>query len=201
KGNNVVKKELIVALKGEFYFVKFIINQEEDDVEPGVILGREELPPLVCKMGKSSRNKKRSMKNLSSFYQDIEPSSSVGRHLTQEEVAKEALAIRNQPKVFFIRGSKASAESDSDDEEEYQIKRNKFGAPIYGLKTASYLNYNDPADRSLAIQTVTNLFRKISVWKMAVSFLGSLPVPLKQVNWKPDYKGCYTKEKEATGKW
>nr|GEW76150.1 hypothetical protein [Tanacetum cinerariifolium] len=56
------------------------------------------------------------------------------------------------------------AESDSDDEEEYVIKRN-------------------------------------NVWKKAISFLGSLPVPLKQVNWKPDYKGSYTKEEEATGQW
>ncbi|GJY66854.1 retrovirus-related pol polyprotein from transposon TNT 1-94, partial [Tanacetum coccineum] len=94
-----------------------------------------------------------------------------------------------------------NAESDSDDEEEYEIKRNKFGAPIYGPKPAPYLNCNDPAERSLALQTVTNPFRKISVWKKAVSFLGSLPVPLKHVNWKPDYKGSYTKEEEATGQW
>ncbi|GJT99359.1 hypothetical protein Tco_1109698 [Tanacetum coccineum] len=40
KGKNLVKKELIVALNGELYFVKFIINPEEDDFEPGVILGR-----------------------------------------------------------------------------------------------------------------------------------------------------------------
>ncbi|GJX15387.1 hypothetical protein Tco_0216219 [Tanacetum coccineum] len=40
EGNKVVKKELIVALRGEIYFVKFIINPEEDDVEPGVIFGR-----------------------------------------------------------------------------------------------------------------------------------------------------------------
>nr|GEW76608.1 hypothetical protein [Tanacetum cinerariifolium] len=40
KVNKVVKKELIVSLKGELYFVKFIINPKEDDVEPGVILGR-----------------------------------------------------------------------------------------------------------------------------------------------------------------
>ncbi|GKC98474.1 hypothetical protein Tco_1168749 [Tanacetum coccineum] len=40
RGNKVVKKELIVALRGEIYFVKFIINPEEDDVEPEVILGR-----------------------------------------------------------------------------------------------------------------------------------------------------------------
>nr|GEU77093.1 hypothetical protein [Tanacetum cinerariifolium] len=37
----------------------------------------------------------------------------------------------------------------SDDEEEYQIKINKFRAPIYGLKPAPYLNCNDPAERSL----------------------------------------------------
>ncbi|GKF37162.1 hypothetical protein Tco_0113920, partial [Tanacetum coccineum] len=94
-----------------------------------------------------------------------------------------------------------NAESDSDDEEDYQIKRNKFGAPIYGPKPVPYLNCNDPDERSLAIQTVTNPFRKISVWKKAVSFLGSLPVPLKQVNWKLDYKGSYTKKEKATGQW
>ncbi|GJR94137.1 hypothetical protein Tco_0266311 [Tanacetum coccineum] len=91
-----------------------------------------------------------------------------------------------------------NAESNSNEEEEYQINRNKFGAPIYGSKPTPYLNYNDPAERSLAIQTVTKPFWKISVWKKAVSFLGSLLVPLKHVNWKPDYKGCYTKEEEAT---
>ncbi|GJV85699.1 hypothetical protein Tco_1525597 [Tanacetum coccineum] len=40
RGNKVVEKELIVALRGEIYFVKFIINPEEDDVEPGVIFRR-----------------------------------------------------------------------------------------------------------------------------------------------------------------
>ncbi|GJV38572.1 hypothetical protein Tco_1411049 [Tanacetum coccineum] len=323
------------------------------------MLGEEELPPFVCKMGKSSHNKKRAMENLNFFYQDIGTSSSAGGHLTQEEAANEALEIRmsqkfalleeerpiietmayhdkykkifdkmwndkveldgkivkeeeeavkrikgealkekddpgafifpirlegqvnenaladtgldintmpyriyeelgreemkkvgfitliakflildipidrdapivvgrgflctiggivNTPERLFstfdgfchqtFRAARSdvmrNAESDSDDEEEYQIKRNKFGALIYGPKPAPYLNYNDPAERSLAIQIVTNPFRKISVWEKAVSFLGSLPVPLKHVNWKPDYKGCYTKEEEATGKW
>ncbi|GKB42787.1 hypothetical protein Tco_0887729, partial [Tanacetum coccineum] len=40
RGNKVVKKELIVALRGEIYFVKFIINPEEDDVKPEVIFAR-----------------------------------------------------------------------------------------------------------------------------------------------------------------
>nr|GEW88268.1 hypothetical protein [Tanacetum cinerariifolium] len=39
-GHKLVKKELIVALRGEIYFVKFIINPEEDNVEPGVVLER-----------------------------------------------------------------------------------------------------------------------------------------------------------------
>ncbi|GJT75941.1 hypothetical protein Tco_1042666 [Tanacetum coccineum] len=46
-----------------------------------------------------------------------------------------------------------NAESDSDDEEDYQIQRNKFGAPIYGLKPAPYLNCNDLDERLLSIQT------------------------------------------------
>ncbi|GJT45156.1 hypothetical protein Tco_0953871 [Tanacetum coccineum] len=40
KGKKLVKKELIIAMKGELYFVKFIINPEEDDFKPGFILGK-----------------------------------------------------------------------------------------------------------------------------------------------------------------
>nr|GEW69934.1 hypothetical protein [Tanacetum cinerariifolium] len=124
KGKKIVKKELIIALNGELYFLKFIINPEEDDYEPGVILGRsflrlayrvvdfdnggqlldfnfddvskfgEELPPFICKMGKSNHNKKRTMEKINLFYQDIGPSSSAVSHLTQEEVEKEALVVR-----------------------------------------------------------------------------------------------------------
>ncbi|GKC98324.1 hypothetical protein Tco_1168599 [Tanacetum coccineum] len=346
KGNKVVKKELIVPLKGELYFVKFIINPKEDDVEPGALfeddsekieksiddwdqllnfnfddiprLDGEELPPFVYKIGKSSRNKKRAMDNLNLFYPDIRPPSSTGRHLTQEEAAKEALALRNSQKFALLeevrpvletmayldkykkvldeiwkdkveldgmivkeeedainkvkepigilinvlcqvgvttiiakflildipidrdapivvgrgfiytiggivntperlfstfdgichqtfRATRSdvlrTAKSDSNDEQEYEIKRNKFGAPIYGPKLASYLNCNDPAERSLALQAVINPFRKISVWKKAVSFLGSLLVPLQHVDWKPDYKGCYTNKVEVKGQW
>nr|GFC70943.1 hypothetical protein [Tanacetum cinerariifolium] len=50
----------------------------------------DELPSLICKMGKSNRNKKRTMENLNLLYQDIGPSSSAGSHLTQEEAEKDA---------------------------------------------------------------------------------------------------------------
>ncbi|GJY46003.1 hypothetical protein Tco_0435066 [Tanacetum coccineum] len=62
-----------------------------DDVP---LLGEEGLPPFVCQMRKSVRNKKRAMENLNFSYQDIRTSSSAGGHLTQEEAAKEELAIR-----------------------------------------------------------------------------------------------------------
>ncbi|GJV86224.1 hypothetical protein Tco_1530162 [Tanacetum coccineum] len=63
------------------------------------LLGEEGLPPFVCKMGKSSRNKKRAMENLNFFYQDIGTSSSAGGHLTQE---KEAIAIRMSQKFALL---------------------------------------------------------------------------------------------------
>nr|GFD18269.1 hypothetical protein [Tanacetum cinerariifolium] len=58
------------------------------------LLGAKELSPFVSKMGKSNRNKKRAMENINLFYQDIGPYSSTRRYLTQEEAAKEALALR-----------------------------------------------------------------------------------------------------------
>ena len=40
KGKKVVKKELMVSLNGEIYFVQFVINPEEDEFEQGLIFGR-----------------------------------------------------------------------------------------------------------------------------------------------------------------
>ncbi|GJV62976.1 retrotransposon ORF1 [Tanacetum coccineum] len=123
KGDKVVKKELIIALRGEIYFVKLIINPDEDDFEPGLepflddseeeekgsvkdlddlfdfdfddipLLLGEEPQQFICKMGKSGRNKKKVMEKLDYFYQNIRPSSSTGRHMTHEEAEKEALVI------------------------------------------------------------------------------------------------------------
>nr|GEV44322.1 hypothetical protein [Tanacetum cinerariifolium] len=75
----MVKKELIVALKGELYFVKFIINPEEDDSEPRIILGRSFL---------------RLAHEVVNF---------AGSHLTQEEAEKEALAVRISQKFALLK--------------------------------------------------------------------------------------------------
>ncbi|GKD53373.1 hypothetical protein Tco_1286760, partial [Tanacetum coccineum] len=42
------------------------------------------------------------MENLNLFYQDIGPSLSTGRHLTQEEAEKEALAIKINQKFALL---------------------------------------------------------------------------------------------------
>ncbi|GJT95807.1 hypothetical protein Tco_1091325 [Tanacetum coccineum] len=74
RGNKVVNKELIVALREEIYFVKFLINPKKDDVEPGVGFGRSFL-------------------RLTKAIADFGPSMSTGTTLTQEEAEREALAI------------------------------------------------------------------------------------------------------------
>ncbi|GKA71482.1 hypothetical protein Tco_0777621 [Tanacetum coccineum] len=197
RGNKVVKKELIVALRETKEEGKsnddwdHLLDFNIDDIP---LLGEEGLPPFVCKMGKSSRNKKRATENLNFFYQDMGTSSSAGRDDMKKVGVTTLLAkflildipidrdspivvghgffrtigaIFNTPERLFstfdgfchqtFRAARSyfmrNAESDSDDEEEYQIKRNKFGAPIYGPNPAPYLNCNDPDERSLAIQT------------------------------------------------
>ncbi|GJY08912.1 hypothetical protein Tco_0377097 [Tanacetum coccineum] len=47
-----------------------------------------DLPPMVCKMGKGSRNKKKIMENIMYFNDGVGPSSSVGTPLTQEEAER-----------------------------------------------------------------------------------------------------------------
>ncbi|GKD43209.1 hypothetical protein Tco_1267854 [Tanacetum coccineum] len=136
RGNKVVKKELIVALRSKIYFVKFIINPEEDDVEPGVIFGRsflrltkrnddwdhlldfniDDIPLLgeeglslfVCKMRKSSRNKKRATENLNFFYQDIGTSSSA-----EDKVELDAKIIKEEKEdVKRIKGEALKEQED-----------------------------------------------------------------------------------------
>ncbi|GJS03086.1 ribonuclease H-like domain-containing protein [Tanacetum coccineum] len=95
------------------------------------------------------------------------------------------------------------AESDSDDEEDYVIKRNDMGTPIHNSRPIGYQNNTNPAENITlsTLESLINPFRKISVWKKAVSFLGSLPAKLRDVEWKPNYKLCYSNPELATGQW
>nr|GEX62048.1 polyprotein, putative [Tanacetum cinerariifolium] len=222
KRKKLVKKELIVSLKGELYFVIFIINPEEDDVEPGVILGRSfmrlakgiidfnngvitiypESDPFEDDYEKTFEGKVNgnaladtgSDINIMPYriYEtlvgvttiiakfiildipiDRDPPIVVGRGfmytigsiLNTKKLFLTSDGIFHQTFRATIFDVLRTTESDSDDEEEYQIKKNKFGESIYELKPAPYLNCNDPANRSFALEAVTNPFQKISVWK------------------------------------
>ncbi|GJU43745.1 hypothetical protein Tco_1201011 [Tanacetum coccineum] len=72
---------------------------------------------------------------------------------------------------------------------------------MYGPRPARYLNSNDLIDQALALLEVINLFRKICVWKKAIGFLRSFPVPLQHMEWKPDYKGNFYKKEERDRQW
>ncbi|GJV55435.1 RNA-directed DNA polymerase, eukaryota, reverse transcriptase zinc-binding domain protein [Tanacetum coccineum] len=95
----IVKKGLLVALNGELYFVIFIINSEQDDVEPSADAILEnvdfgDIPqldginvsPYVCNMGKSLRNKKKPYGNYKMTYIEEGPSLIVKQLPTQEEI-------------------------------------------------------------------------------------------------------------------
>nr|GEW67274.1 reverse transcriptase domain-containing protein [Tanacetum cinerariifolium] len=66
-----------------------------DDVP---LLGEEGLPPFICKMGKSSRNKKRAMENLNFLYLDVGTSSSVG----VKRIKGEALKEKDDSRAFIF---------------------------------------------------------------------------------------------------
>ncbi|GJR49530.1 ribonuclease H-like domain-containing protein [Tanacetum coccineum] len=360
RGNKVVKKELIVALRGEIYFVKFIINPEEDDVELDDLDFRDipyikgvDVPQFVCKMGKSSRNKRKQL-----IYSDIGPSMSTGTPLAQEEAEREALAISIYERYSILEEERRVIETmaysdkykkildgicldkrkldgiNKEEEEaiikikgEALIEKDDPGAFVIPIRIEGKINLNalvdtgsdiivipyriykelgrkevqnvkkgismlnhskaepmgllsnvlcqvgvttiiakflvldmlidrdtpiivgreflhtcgsilnkidtimstfdgichqtfraaktsldtaksdsddeedDPLDRSLALQEVMNPFRKICVWKKVVSFLGSLPVALQHVEWKPNYTGCFNKKEDRDGQW
>ncbi|GJT35537.1 hypothetical protein Tco_0925956 [Tanacetum coccineum] len=92
-------------------------------------------------------------------------------------------------------------ESDSDDEEEYCLKRDEMGNPFYRPNHAKYLSCDDPMDRALTLQESLNPSKKIFVWKKAIDFLGSLPVPLQHVQWIPNQSGNFAKQGDGDGKW
>nr|GEY74093.1 hypothetical protein [Tanacetum cinerariifolium] len=163
KGNKVVKKELIVALRGELYFFKFIINPKEEDMEPEVILGRSFMrlvngigdfgsEPFVCKMGKSSRTKKRAIENLNLFYQDI------GRHLTQKEAVKEALELRISQRFALLEEIRLVLEINNDKYKKVLSESLKEEddpeAFIFPIRFEGKVNKNALVDTGLDINTM-----------------------------------------------
>ncbi|GJW69860.1 DNA-directed DNA polymerase, partial [Tanacetum coccineum] len=76
-------------------------EKSEDDWDHLLVIDFGDIPeinetgllPFVCKIGKSKRNKKKAIENFQLYYSEVGPSLSNGKPLTQEEAAREALAI------------------------------------------------------------------------------------------------------------
>nr|GEW21417.1 reverse transcriptase domain-containing protein [Tanacetum cinerariifolium] len=64
-------------------------------------------------------------------------------------------------KIYVFKVKNNLGESDSDDEEDYCLKKDKMGKPLYGSNRARYLNCDDPMEHALALQEALNLFKKI----------------------------------------
>ncbi|GKF36906.1 hypothetical protein Tco_0113664 [Tanacetum coccineum] len=117
--HKVVKKELIIALRGEIYFVKYpkldpfldSSGEEEkigddwdlllDDLDFGDIPNIEgvEVPPFVCKMGNNSRNKRRQLEKYQLIYSDMGPSLSTGKPLAINIYRRYSLLEEERPVI------------------------------------------------------------------------------------------------------
>ncbi|GJZ09568.1 hypothetical protein Tco_0543851 [Tanacetum coccineum] len=188
----VVSCEVLVALKGELYFISFIINPKEDDIEPGMIFrhsflrltkgivdfgsgiltiypdlitfNNNELDALLASIDVDDLPPL-DITNIAPFLK-LDGEFEVEEEIVGEEFIKGYKAIRkkNDPRVttstfdglvhqkFNVANVRnARAESDSDDDEEYCLKRDDMGKPIYGPNNAKYLSCDDPIDRALAL--------------------------------------------------
>ncbi|GKE71535.1 DNA-directed DNA polymerase [Tanacetum coccineum] len=96
----------------------------------------EELPPLVCKMGKSSRNKKSAMENLSFFYQDIGTSSSA------DKVELDGMIMKEEKEA--IKKVKGKALKEKDDHRAF----------IFPIRLEGRVNKNALADTGSDINTM-----------------------------------------------
>ncbi|GKB88693.1 transposase, Ptta/En/Spm, transposase, Tnp1/En/Spm-like protein [Tanacetum coccineum] len=136
-GDKVIKKELIVALRGEIYFMKFIINPEEDDIKPGVILGR-------------------------SFMRLTKGSSWTNRQpLTQEEASCEEIAIDIYKRFSILEEARPIIETMAYKEEaikkvmgEALKEKEDSGAFVIPIHLEAKINLNALADTSSEINVM-----------------------------------------------
>ncbi|GKE25596.1 hypothetical protein Tco_1440980 [Tanacetum coccineum] len=154
RGNKVVKKELISNDDWDHF-----LDINIDDI---LLLGEKGLPPFVCKMGKSSRIKKRAMENLNFFYQDIGTSSSAGE---EERLIIETMAFHDKYKKILNKVWKDKVELDGKivKEDEEAVKRIKGEALkekddprafIFPIRIEGQVNENALADNGSDINTM-----------------------------------------------
>ncbi|GJV27261.1 hypothetical protein Tco_1383709 [Tanacetum coccineum] len=239
-GEKVMKRELLAALRGELYFVKFIINLEQDDVEPEVVFGRSFLRitkgivdfgnrilTIYADLITFNDDSDDELDELlaSTYVSDLPPLDISVTTILAKFLLLDIPIDRDVPivvgrsflhtcrvimntikgttstfdgivhkKIYVTNVRNSHEESDSDDEKEYCLKMDGMGKPFYGPKHDQYLSCDDPIDPVLALREVLNPFKKICMWKKAIVFLGSLPVPLQHAEWIPNHSGNFAKK-------
>ncbi|GJT19646.1 hypothetical protein Tco_0878352 [Tanacetum coccineum] len=225
-GHKVVKKELIVALRGEIYFVKFKINPEEDDVKPGVVLGRdileiegeeakrEALAIDICRrfaILEEERPVNKTMAYTDKYKKLLDEicldKMKLDGEMTKEEeeaiikVKAVALIEKEDPRAFVIPIRL-----------EDKIKFNALDDTGSDINVVPYRVYKELGREELKnvnrgitmlnhskaelMRLLKDVLCQIHMLKKAVSFVGSLPVALHRKDWKPEYTGNHYKKEE-----
>nr|GEV93280.1 hypothetical protein [Tanacetum cinerariifolium] len=121
----------------------------------------KELPPFICKMGKTNRNKKRTIENLNLFYQYIVLSSSTGGTFNSRGSKERGIGSEDQPKVFYKY--KVELDRKTMKEEKDTVKRIKGkalkenddpGAFIFPIRLEGKVNENALAYTGSDINTM-----------------------------------------------
>nr|GEX64774.1 DNA/RNA polymerases superfamily protein [Tanacetum cinerariifolium] len=231
KRKKLVKKELIVSLKRELYFVQFIINPKEYDFVPRIILGRSflriangivdfgnkviiiypKLDPFEDDseiIGKSSND----WDQLLNFDFDDVPKFGeeiplfVCKMRKSSQAAKEALAIRINQRYALLEEKRPVIETMA-----YNEKYTKILDELWTDKVeldGKTVKEDEEAVRKIKdtgsdINTMPyRIFKTLGREDMKKIDRGITMINhTQQVNWKPGYKGSYTKEEEAIGLW
>nr|GEW14913.1 hypothetical protein [Tanacetum cinerariifolium] len=197
------------------------------DFGKGTITIYPELDPFLDR--KNSMNKRKQLEKYQLIYSDLGPSLSTRKSLTQEEGEKEALAIDIYRRYSLLDEERPVIETmaysdmykkilheifiDKMKLDEAKINLNALANTGSDINVMPYRVYKE-----LGREEVQNVKREITILnhstaepmgllkdvmcqKKVVSFLGSLPIPLQHVDWKPDYTGCFNRKEDSDGKW
>ncbi|GJW43220.1 hypothetical protein Tco_0072019 [Tanacetum coccineum] len=127
-----------------------------DDLDFGDILEieRVEISPFECKMGKNGRNKRKQLEKYQMIYSDIGPSLSTEKPLTQEEAAREALAIDIFRRFAILEEERPEEEAIIKVKREALIEKEDPRACVIPIRLEAKINLNALADNGFDINVM-----------------------------------------------
>nr|GEX20743.1 hypothetical protein [Tanacetum cinerariifolium] len=191
-----------------------------DDLDFGDIpdIKGVEIPPFMCKMRKSKKSLTREEAEREALTIDIcrrysllEDEIPVIETMAYSDTYKKILdgicldkmkldgEIKKEGKEAIIK-IKGEALIEKENPGAFELGREELKNVNKGITMLNHSKAEPMGILKVVLcQAVLNPFRKVCVWKKVVSFLGSLPVPLQHVLWKPGYTGVSTKRRKVMG--